>query len=204
MKTIFATTILMAFLSSFAVAEFRVTSQNLNDAFEIPGSRSLDNKYALFCINRGETTATFVGIMRTNRGSLLSETQLFSHGADKKEYGRFLTVIWSNDSKILSAHDSSQRHSRLQIYEIKNGIVAKLNFSDLLSFVSKALPSATKAQSSGQPPVKWLNGTELLVSVRFKDKGGKVHTQYVAPDPKTGNMSFKTKAWANKAMEANH
>ncbi len=193
MKTFFTAILLLFFLVSPAFGEFEVTARNLEDAFEIPGSRSPNGEYALYCINRGYTTATFIGIMSTNRESLSIETQLFSHGSDKKEYNQYLKVVWSSNSTLLAAHDSSKRNSKLFIYKVQNELVNRLKVPDLVSIMKSTLPTNIEVQSSGQIPIKWLSPNELLVLVRLKDNSGNMHIERFKIDPISGEINIDTK-----------
>jgi hypothetical protein len=193
MRTFLITISLLAILVSPVFGEFEVTAKNLENAFEIPGSRSPDGVYALYCINRGLTTATFIGIMPTTRESLGLETKLFQHGSDKKEYKQFFKVVWTSDSSLVAAHDSSKRHSELFVYKIQNGSIAQLNVPDLVSIMKTTLPENIEIRSSGQIPIRWVSPTELIVLVRLKDKSGKLHTERYRIDPVSGVIAINTK-----------
>jgi hypothetical protein len=190
MKTFFAAISLLVILAYPAFGEFEVTDRNLEDAFEIPGSRSPNGQFALYCINRGDTTAKFIGIMPTSRESLGLETQLFSHGSDRKGYKRFLKVVWSSDSNLVAAHDSSKRHSELFIYAVQNEFIKQLRIPDFSAIMKSKLPTDVKVQSSGQIPMSWLSRTELLVLVRLRDKNGNMHEERFKIDPISGEINI--------------
>lgn len=192
MKTFFAAISLLVILASPAFGEFEVTNRNLEDAFEIPGSRSPNGQFALYCINLGDTTARFIGIMPTSRESLGLETRLFPHGSDRKGYKRFLKVVWSSDSNFVAAHDSSKRHSELFIYEVQNEFIKQLKVPDITSIMKSKIPTNAKVQSSGQIPISWLSRTELLVLVRLRDKSGNMHVERFKINPISGEININT------------
>lgn len=192
MKTFLITISLLGILVSPVFGEFEITARNLSNLFEIPGSRSPDGAYALYCINQGLTAATFIGIMPTTRESVRLETQFFQHGSNKKQYKQFLKVVWTSDSSLVAAHDSSKRHSKLFIYKIQNGSIAQLNVPDLVSIMKTTLPQNIEIKSSGPIPIRWVSPTELIVLVRLKDKSGKLYIERYRIDPVSGEIGINT------------
>ncbi len=193
MKTYFTAILLLIVLSSPVFAEFELTSKNLENAFEIPDSRSPNGSNAFFCINRGDTTAKFIGVMRITRRSLLAETQLFHHGSDKREYKQYLEVKWSPDSKLVAVHDSSRLHSQLHIYRIQKESFRQIKVPDLILVMLDTLPASIEAASSGQIPVNWTSDIELLVLVRIKDTRGNLHKKYFNLNPISGETGLITR-----------
>ncbi len=172
MKTIISCLIISLLLCTQVFAEFRITKDNLLQAYEIPASHSPNGEYGLFLINRGITTSTFVGFMSTSRERLLGVSSIWPQGLNPDRYKKYATILWSRNSKYVALHDSSILHSKLHVFKIFDTTIEEIAIPDLVEFVSIDNPSILKAKSSGQLPIKWLNNSELEISIRYINSNG--------------------------------
>jgi hypothetical protein len=133
-----------------------------------------------------------VGIKTADGSKLLCNIDSATKWMTDREVTSFLTVSWNKDSTVLATHEALGRHSRLNLYWVRDGGADSLEVPDLLAPACAALGiKRSAAQSSGQLPEKWIDATTLEVRVRVKAGGrerSKLFTLRIGDD---GSVSFQ-------------
>ncbi len=167
--------ILLLFVTTFiASAEFKFTPENLRDGKLVKDSESSKN-VGLFCIHRGETTATAMVLMDKSRSKILGEIPIRSTYSTPRSATEWLEVVWNAEGTAVAIHDSLDRDSKVLIYHIKeNGEFQLVTLPDLRVLNAKRIGiDVSKIKSSGQSPLSWQKERMVMVEFRYVTENGK-------------------------------
>lgn len=165
-----------------------ITARNIAEGKLIPGSTSPDQKFCLLDVQHGDSSGHSTILATTDRKANLGAVLMIVRPAQDPKQLEKLTLVWSADSQRIALHDSSAKHSELQIYRLVDGRFQRLATHDLLAAACGHWGIArSNVVSSGQRPVKWPVGDRLHVEVSGRLQDGKrLRTTFLLHAPLTG------------------
>lgn len=171
-----------------ALSAESITARNVAEGKLVPGSTSPDQKFCLLDVQHGDTTAHSTILATTDRKANLGAVLIIARPAQDLNQLEKLTLVWSADSQRIALHDSSAKHSELQIYRLVNGRFERLATHDMLAAACSHWGIArSNVVSSGQRPVKWPAGDRLHVEVSGRlQNGQRLRTTFRLHAPLTG------------------
>jgi hypothetical protein len=162
-------------------------------------SMSPDGKLALFEFFYwdGDTpdtamTSSGIGLAPLDRSKLLFDIGSRTKWQTDKEVPTFLTFLWNPDSTLLAAHDSLDKHSKLNVFRVTKAGVTSLDIPDLLKIASAKLGiDSSTVSASGQLPSRWIQARALEVTVRMTSPRGKHVTKLMLDFHDDGSVSAR-------------
>lgn len=169
--------ILLSLLLSAASAEISDLEGGLRGGVLYPASTSTQG-VGLYCVHRGETTATLMVLKEGVEGQVLAIIPIRSTYATPKEEKDWLTVKWNASGTMVAIHDSLDKHSKVLIYRrAQDGRFLQVTLPDAVPLEGgKRMGLEVSAiTSSGQEPQEWRNDNLLMVDYRFRTKDGAIY-----------------------------
>ena len=169
--------ILLCFFFSVAFAEIDIADSSFQGGDLYPNSSSSQG-VGLYCVNRGQTTATVMVLKAAGTDRILAMIPIRSTFATPKKHKDWLTVKWNPSGTLVAIHDALDKHSKVLIYrKAKDGSFVEVALPDMLKIEGggRLGLDVSTISSSGQEPKKWQNENLLMVNYRFRTKGGALY-----------------------------
>lgn len=196
MRLLIVATAFLLTMRSLAPAQSSVTRERVTrnlpgHSIEIPNTRSPDGKLALFSVYLEGTTAAVAAIVTTDRKRCLAVSSSLPYGSNVRDRKpeSYLTVLWSTNSTHVAIHDSSQKHSKLEVFACGESEGRQVELPDLFNIMTAKGTIPPSPRSSGQEPLEWIDDKRLIVEVRAETTSGEKVSKRITLDVEKGTAN---------------